>query len=191
MPLERVTSTGFQGIRMLKWYWKFLRVRKRGPAALGLSRLVVPLVAATVAATAAAADVEAKPPPKSVTLDQLLTLPSALPVESGQRAGLTRAEWSSRFAEAEAELAAAQADLDESLDELSELVGKTSNWKVAAPGAQAAANDNSPVNYGLRQQIQRNREDVARAERKLRDLNVEANLAGVPESWHKARESSE
>ena len=170
---------------MVKWCWKFPRARKRGIAALGLSWLVVPLVAA------AAADVEAEPPPKSVTLDQLLTLPSALPVESGQRGGLTRAEWSSRFAEAEAEVETAQADLDESLDRLSELVGKTSNWKVAAPGVQAAASDNSPVNYGLRQEIQRNREDVVRAERKLRDLIVEANLAGVPENWYKTRESSD
>ena len=170
---------------MVKWCWKFPRIRKRGIGALGLCWLVVPLVGA------AAEDAEGEPPPKSLTLDQLLTLPSALSVESGQRGGLTRAQWSSRFAEADAAVEAAKADLDESLGRLSELVGKTSNWKVAAPGAQAAANDNSPVNYGLRQQIQRNREDVARAERKLRDLNVEANLAGVPESWHKARESSE
>ncbi len=169
---------------MVKWCWKFPRARKRGIAALGLSCLVVPVVAAAV-------DVEAEPPPKSVTLDQLLTLPSALPVESGQRAGLTRAEWSSRFAEAEAKLKAAQAALEDSLDRLSELVGKTSNWKVGAPGVQAAPSDNSPVNYGLRQEIQQNREDVARAERKLRDLSVEANLAGVPENWHKAHESSD
>jgi hypothetical protein len=185
MPLERIASTGFQGIRMVKWYWKFPRARKRGIAALGLSWLLVPLVAT------AAADVEAEPPPKSVTLDQLLTLPSALPVESGQHGGLTRAEWSSRFAEAEAEVETAKTDLDESLDRLSKLVGKTSNWKVAAPGAQAGAGDNSPVDYGLRQEIQRNREDVARTERKLRDLSIEANLAGVPENWRKTHESSE
>ncbi len=170
---------------MVKWCWKFPRVRKRGIAALGLSYLVVPLVAA------AAAGEETEPPPKSVTLDQLLTLPSALPVESGQRGGLTRAEWSSRFTEAEAEVETAQANLDDSLDRLSELVGKTSNWKVGAPGLQANPDDNSPVNYGLRQEIKRNREDVERAERKLRDLGVEANLAGVPESWHKTHESSE
>ena len=95
---------------MVKWYWKFPRARKRGIAVLGLSSLVVPLVAA------AAADAETEPPPKSVTLDQLLTLPSALPVESGQRGNLTRAEWSSRFTEAEEEVETAQAELDESLD---------------------------------------------------------------------------
>ena len=170
---------------MVKWCRKFPRAPKRGIAGLGLSWLVVPLVGA------AAADVEAEPPPKSVTLDQLLTLPSALPVESGQRGGLTRAEWSGRFAEAEAEVETAEADLDESLDRLSELVGKTSNWKVGAPGVQANSDDNSPVNYGLRQEIQQNREDVARAERKLRDLSVEANLAGVPENWYKTREPSD
>jgi len=170
---------------MMKWCWKFPRARKRRIAVLGLSWLVVPLVAA------AAADVEADPPPKTVTLDQLLTLPSALPVESGKRGGGTRAEWSSRFADAETQVETAQVDLDESLDRLSELVGKTSNWKVAAPGGQAGAGDNSPVDYGLRQEIQRNREDVERAERKLRDLSIEANLAGVPENWRKTHESSE
>jgi hypothetical protein len=170
---------------MLKWCWKFPRTRKRGIAGLGLSWLVLPLVAA------AAADVDAEPPPKSVTLDQLLTLPSALPVESGQRGGQTRAEWNSRFAEAEAEVEKAKADLDDSLDRLSELVGKTSNWKVGAPGVQAAPSDNSPVNYGLRQEIKQNREDVVRTERKLRDLSIEANLAGVPENWYKTREPSD
>ncbi len=170
---------------MVKWCWKFPRVRKRGIAALGLSWLIVPLVAA------AAADVEAESPPKSVSLDQLLTLPSALPVESAQRGGQTRGEWNGRSAEAEAEVETAQADLDESLERLSELVGKTSNWKVGAPGVQAGASDNSPVNYGLRQEIKQNREDVVRAERKLRELSVEANLAGVPEDWYKAPESSD
>ncbi|MFV1978914.1 MAG: hypothetical protein ACC649_06135 [Myxococcota bacterium] len=174
---------------MLKWCWKFPRTRKRGVAWLGLSWLVVPLVVA--AAAAADVDVDAEPPPKSVTLDQLLTLPSALPVESGQRGGQTRAEWSSRFAEAEAEVEKAKADLDDSLDRLSELVGKTSNWKVGAPGVQAGPSDNSPVNYGLRQEIQQNREDIVRTERKLRELSIEANLAGVPENWYKTREPSD
>jgi hypothetical protein len=170
---------------MVKWCWKFPRTRKRGIGALGLCWLVVPLVGA------AAEDAEGEPPPKSLTLDQLLTLPSALSVESGLRGGLTRAEWSSRFAEAEAAVEAAKADLDESLDRLSKLVGKTGNWKVGAPGVQVAPDDDSPVNYGLRQEIRRKREDVDRAERKRRDLIIEANLADVPEDWHKRSESAD
>ncbi|MCH8890543.1 MAG: hypothetical protein IH827_05660 [Myxococcales bacterium] len=81
---------------------------------LGLFWLVAPLVGAVTE------DAEVEPPPKSVTLDQLLTLPSALPVESGQHGGLTRGEWSGRFAEAEAGVVAARADLAESLDEVAE-----------------------------------------------------------------------
>lgn len=152
---------------------------------LGVSWLVMPFVGA------AAEDVEFEPPPKRVTLDQLLTLPSALPVESGQHGGLTRGEWSGRFSEAEADVQVAKAELEASLDKLSEVVGKTSNWQVAAPGVQAAPSDNSPANYGLKQEVRRRREDVARAERALRDLIVEANLAGVPESWHKRSKSFE
>lgn len=171
---------------MLKWRRKIPRTRKCGIGVLGLLWLVVPLVGA------AAEDAEAELPPNRVTLDQLLTLPSALPVESGQYGGLTRGEWSSRFAEAEANVVTAKAGLAESLDKLSDVVGKTSNWKVGAPGGQAAAaSDNSPVDYGLKQEIRRKREDVANAERNLRDLTVEANLAGVPEDWHKTPESSE
>jgi hypothetical protein len=84
---------------------------------------------------------------------------------------------------------AAKADLDASLDKLTQMMGKTSNWKVAAPGVQAPVDDGSPTNYGLRQEIKRKREEVGRAERKLIDLVVEANLAGVPEEWYKKPES--
>ncbi len=170
---------------MVKWCWKFSRTLKTGIGVLGVSWLVMPFVGA------AAEDVEVEPPPKRVTLDQLLTLPSALPVESGQHGGLTRGEWSGRFAEAEAEVQIAKAELEASLDELSEVVGKTSNWQVAAPGMQAAPSENNPANYGLKQEVQRKREDVARAERALRDLIVEANLAGVPKNWHKKSGSPE
>jgi hypothetical protein len=120
-----------------------------------------------------------------VTLDQLLTLPSALPIESGQHGGLTRGEWNGRFEDAEADVQTAKADFDESLDKLSEVVGKSSNWKVAAPGLQGPPSGDAPANYGLKQDVQRKREDVARAERALRALIVEANLAGVPKDWHK------
>jgi hypothetical protein len=167
---------------MVKWCRKFPRTRKRWVCALGLLWLVVPLVGA------AAADAES--PPESVTLDRLLTLPSALPLESSERGGLTRAEWSSRFAAAKAEVEVAQTDLDGSLAKLSEMAGKAGNWKVGAPGVQVDPNDNSPVNYGLKQEIRRKREDVVRAERKVRDLIVEANLAGVPENWYKTPEPS-
>jgi len=170
---------------MLKRYWKTSRSRKRAIRTLNLLWLVVPFVGAK------AAEQAVEPPSESVSLDQLLTLPSALPVESSQRGGLSRGEWNAKFAAAEADVEAAKADLEASLEKLTELVGKTGNWKVAAPGGQAAADDGSSVNYGLKQEIRRKREEVTRTERKLIDLVVEANLAGVPEDWYKKPELSE
>ena len=170
---------------MMKWNWKYARDRKRGIAALGALWLVVPLMGT------AADDAEVDSPPNSVTLDRLLTLPARPLTESGQRGGLTRGEWSARFADAEAAVETAKADLDASLDKMSEVVGKSSNWKVAAPGVQAAPSGDSPANYGLKQEVQRKREDVARAERAQRDLGVEANLAGVPKEWKKKSGSVE
>jgi hypothetical protein len=169
----------------VKRYWKISRTRKRGIRSLGLLWLLVPLVGAT----AAKAEVEA--PPEGVSLDQLLTLPAALPGESAQRGGLSRGEWNGRFVAAEAEVEAAKADLDASLDKLTQMMEKTSNWKVAAPGVQAAPDDGAPTNYGLKQEIRRKREEVTRTERKLIDLVVEANLAGVPEDWYKNSASPE
>jgi len=169
----------------MKGCWKIPRRLQRGIVTCSLVGLIVP------AAGALAAGGDAEAPPKSVTLDQLLTLPSALPVEPTEYGGLSRGEWSSRFAKAQADVAAAKADLQKSLDKLSDLAGKTSNWKVAAPGVQAKADDNSPVNYGLKQEIRRKREEVERTERKLIDLQVEANLAGVPEDWYKKSETTE
>ncbi|HXV36376.1 MAG TPA: hypothetical protein VEC18_04485 [Myxococcota bacterium] len=169
-------------LRIMPWHWKSSRDRKQLAAALASLALALP---------STAADGANESPPRDVTLDQLLTLPDALPVESGERAGVSRAEWSSRFAAARAELDAAQAGLDESLKRLSELAGESSNWKVAAPGGQANATDNSPIDYGLKQEIRRKREELARAERKYRDLTVEANLAGVPEHWYAVSQERE
>jgi hypothetical protein len=190
---------------MLQWSWKFPRARKHGVgaarkcgiAAFGLLGLVVPLSGAVASdevvesppSDTAAADAVVELPQAGVSLDRLLTLPSAMPIESSERGGRTRADWSSRFSEARAEVVSAQEDLDEALDRLSEVVGKTSNWKVAAPGAgQANPNDNSPTNYGLKQEVRGKREDLERAERQLRDLSVKANLAGVPEDWYERSE---
>jgi hypothetical protein len=128
---------------------------------------------------------ETEQAPPTVTLDRLLTLPTALTVESGRKGGATRAEWRGRFEAAEAEVEAAKAALEESLGKLDELAGEASNWKVSAPGMQINPEDENPLNFGLRQEIRRGREDVERTERELRELQIEANLAGVPEHWYR------
>jgi hypothetical protein len=125
--------------------------------------------------------------PPAVSLDALLTLPESLPVETGRRGGASRTEWRDRFAAAEAQLQESQAALDEAMGRLEDLASKSSAWKVAAPGAPRHGDDNSPMDYGLRQDIRRKREDVERSERALRELSVEANLAGVPEDWQRSQ----
>ena len=41
----------------------------------------------------------------------------------------------------------------------------------------------SPVDYQLREEVRRREAEVTRLETELRELEVEANLAGVPEEW--------
>jgi hypothetical protein len=50
------------------------------------------------------------------------------------------------------------------------------------PGG-AGGGAQSPLDFRLRQTIQRHRLEIERLERQLRELEVEANLAAVPESW--------
>ena len=170
---------------MMQCCWRSSRFRTHTLAAVGSLMLISPGRGASTEAA------EIEPGPGNVSLDRLLTLPSSLPVETSHRGGATRAEWNSRFSAAIAELESAKAALAESLEKLSEMAGKSGGWKVAAPGAQIDPNDNSPIDYGLTQEIRRRREEVGRTERVLRDLVVEANLAGVPEDWYNRPESSE
>ena len=170
---------------MMQCGWSTTRC---GIGALGLS---LALGFAVCSAALAAEGERALPTPETqaapptVTLDRLLTLPSALDVESSERGNATRAEWHGRFEAAEADVEAAKAALAESLVKLDDLAGETGNWKVAAPGVQINPDDQTPLNYGLRQEIRRRREDVERTDRELRELTIEANLAGVPEHWYR------
>jgi hypothetical protein len=54
---------------------------------------------------------------------------------------------------------------------------------MSAPGLGAATANENPTDYRLSQELKRGREEVDRAERALHELEVEANLAGVPEAW--------
>ena len=119
----------------------------------------------------------------SVSLDRLLRLPDSLDVSVERRGGSTRGEWRSRFEAARAAieneraaLALAQAELDE--------VASTSAWQVGPPIPGSNANpDQTPLDFRLRQEIRRHRDEIERLERQLRALEVEANLAEVPADW--------
>ena len=139
----------------------------------------------------AQADPPPEPPPapnagsRDVGLDSLLRLPPKSSAAAEPRTGgATKQEWQQRFATARGDVEAAHQAIDKAQDELGKLSRGTDNWQMSAPGAQAGTQtETSPMSYKLRQELRNQREELASAERRLTDLEVEANLAGVPEEW--------
>ena len=118
----------------------------------------------------------------AVGLDKLLKLPKSYEFDDERRAGATRSEWRSRFEVAREDLAKAEQNLERIRDELESLAGGAASWQMAPPGVDLSSAEN-PVSYRLTQELRRGREEVERAEHRLTELDVEANLAGVPEDW--------
>jgi len=124
-------------------------------------------------------------PPTPVSLDSLLRLPKNAPSEQAEAPPrLDREQWEQRFEVAEREIADVTAALAASQAELQEMSSESGAWQMAAPGA-AANTENSPVSFRLRQQIRAQREQLEQAERKLDELRIQADFAGVPKDWQR------
>ena len=165
----------------MRWRWN------PRPAIGGLALL---LAAAPVSGEESPAEVppagEAPPeqaPP--VALEKLFELPPGMDAPTVRYGGATRSEWRARFDEARAKRAEAQAALEKAQQELGEIAAETDHWQMSAPGLGGlkAGGDQGPLSYRLNQEIRRQREEIARADRALQELRVEANLAGVPRDW--------
>ncbi len=118
---------------------------------------------------------------REVELERLLQLPESFDVGGEHRGGASESEWRGRFLKARQDIDATRYALDEAQKQLEILAGDTSGYQVAAPGATDP--QNSPVSFQLRQEIRRQREELGRAQKRLRELGVQANLADVPEPW--------
>jgi hypothetical protein len=118
-----------------------------------------------------------------VGLDQLLTLPSNRNYSVERKGGLTRGEWRARYAEVRGELAKEKAALDAAEDKMDGAAN--GQWKVnPIPGADTNQNQqDAPADFSLRSELRRHRDEVERLQRKLRQLDIEANLAAVPADW--------
>lgn len=123
-------------------------------------------------------------------LDALLQLPSGYQAQPPPPvAGATEAEWRRRFAKAQGELAEAREELERAKRELDAVAegGASSQWAVAPPGASnSGGGSTSPLSFKLRQELRRSRSRVEAAEKAVRELTIEADLAGVPERWRGA-----
>ena len=130
-----------------------------------------------------------RPEGDPVELDSLLQLPSGFGSTSTRVvAGAGESEWRRRFGKADRELLKARASLNETKRELDEVAvdGGSSQWSVAPPGGGAgggAGAGPSPLSFKLRQKLKDDRERIDAKKRALRELRIEADLAGVPQSW--------
>lgn len=121
--------------------------------------------------------------PAPVHLDQLLTLPSDRRYSVERKGGLTRGEWRARYGEVRTELQKERAAYEQTQNKLEDEAG--GQWSVnPIPGAEQDTSKN-PVDFQLRTQLRRHREEIDRLERKIRQLDIEANLAGVPDDWRR------
>ncbi|HME69586.1 MAG TPA: hypothetical protein VKM54_06925 [Myxococcota bacterium] len=131
-------------------------------------------------------DTPPPPPPsgpaKPVDLERLLKLPSSVEFDVEKKGGATKTEWRARFQQARDEIQKARAGLEKAEKAL-ETGAEKSPWSVAPPGVQATTQNESTANFSLTQEVKHQREEVKRTEKHLRDLEVEANLAGVPADW--------
>ncbi len=74
--------------------------------------------------------------------------------------------------------------LKKAQDELAEVAGSKDEWQFSPPGLPAEPGDEDTTSsFQLRQEVKRQRSEVDRSRSRLRDLEVEANLDGVPDDW--------
>ena len=122
------------------------------------------------------------PPARPVQLDQLLKLPTSYRADDTRKGGATKSEWRTRFDKARGNLAEKEKKLARTRADMRKAAGEVSQWKIAPPGADVSNTDN-PTNFGLTQELRRGREEVELAEKRLTGLDIEANLANVPDDW--------
>jgi hypothetical protein len=155
-----------------------VRCFRRWRAALG----VVALLCASPPGVARAGSDEAPAESAAPGLDQLLKLPTGSEYGVERRGGLSRGEWRARFTELDTALASERQGLAQAEAKLDEAAGSASTWQVApVPGLQPSPD--APLDYQLRVEIRRRKSEIERLEKKLRQLEIEANLAGVPADW--------
>lgn len=153
----------------------------RSVARAVLSAAMVIIAVALAPGTALGAEVDTPPAAEPVGLDSLLKLPAGYGDDVETRQGATRREWRERFDRVRTELALAREKLAQTEKELDSVSGQSSTWQVSAPGA--ATSENSPLSFRLRQDVKNRRAEIKDAERRLRALDVEADLAKVPTDW--------
>ncbi len=125
----------------------------------------------------------------SIGLDSLLRPRSDFDVAAPQPSselpgGRNREQWTKGFAEARAEVGSLEQRVSGGQEKIREASGE--DWGYTPIGAGAPSD---PEMLKLRAQLKRDRQSLETARARLRDLEVEASLSGVPDSWRALPES--
>ena len=147
----------------------------------------VPLAQTAPPSGGEAAPEDAAPAPKTkpsapLDLDRLLRPPGVAPTTPTAEpalGGRDRAEWRDEFANANAEVADLESKVEVNQQRLR--ANTAGDWNYSPAGGEAS----DPEVLKLRAQLRRDRQSLEAARQRLRDLRVEASLAGVPEVWLK------
>lgn len=146
--------------------------------------VVIPLLLgpqATVAQESPAAESAPGPAESSrprLDLERLLRVPKLPPPAQELYGGKDRSTWQSAFSSARGEVSALEKTLDEKQQELREAAPQ--EWGFSPTGTGAPTD---PEVLRLRAEIRRDKQSLEAAQKRLRELEVEASLAGVPTEW--------
>jgi hypothetical protein len=128
---------------------------------------------------------EAKEAPV-LDMDRLLQVPRSGPYPAAElRGGKDRETWTDEFVGARVEVRELRARIEATTTKLREIA--PSDWSFSPSGTGAQSD---PDVIRLRSELRRDRQSLETAERRLRDLEIEASLAGVPDEWRIAPEKT-
>jgi hypothetical protein len=120
---------------------------------------------------------------RPLDLDRLLRVPDAPAAGAPRLGGRTRRSWYEEFARVRADLSELEQRIQTSQATLR--AKASSDWGFTPAGASSPTD---PETLKLRADLRRDRQSLDTARQRLRDLEVEASLAGVPAEWRSAPE---
>ncbi|HTO07796.1 MAG TPA: hypothetical protein VMR86_12160 [Myxococcota bacterium] len=122
-------------------------------------------------------------PPKSLTLDRLLHPPAVGMQPTGKTyGGRDMRGWKEEFRKARQEVSDLEGKVEAGQEHLRS--ASAGEWNYSPAGGEIT----DPEVLKLRAQLKRDRQSLEASRQRLRDLDVEASLAGVPEDWRKPAE---
>ncbi len=141
------------------------------------------LVALGADAPGAGEDVAPAAKPAAPALERFLRVPGGDVAPSDLRGGRGRRAWFEAFGKAESEVTELEGRIAEAQQALR--ARSSGEWGYTPQGASTPTD---PEVLKLRADLRRDRQSLEAARTRLRDLEVEASLAGVPEDWRVSAE---